>query len=398
MNADPNQYVTNVTPNDVLFGRGSGPNDHEGNIRFRDMVARRKAEYLATNHRQTKAKIAKEIVDSVLASNGRFLKKLEPPEIQKLGFDMRNDYYSLVDDETILEKAKQALRQNRDKTSGGGSLSPKREAPMPVLSEVVVAPPTFPSSTLPPTFVQGSHGNYEIPASSTYSSSGHVQPSYRTEDEGYAEYTTTLEELGDEDNDFYGTRRMSTGSSRRSSLLGGRKDGNIGGSRRESLQLKDVWKNDPAVQWMQMSDLLESLNKMSTVGDLETSSDTIGTIEGDVLSQSRMSMSIGSNTSLFTMSTAEKRAHYHGSGGGSDDRGFPGQHHGSTPSSRMEMSQRTSMQSNYTVGSMSTLMLGTLDESNTVFNFDGPPLPPTSIRQGGGGQQQHQGSSTPDRA
>ena len=50
------EFVTELRPCDVLFGRGSGPNDHEGNIRFRQLVAERKQEYLATNHRQTKAK------------------------------------------------------------------------------------------------------------------------------------------------------------------------------------------------------------------------------------------------------------------------------------------------------------------------------------------------------
>jgi len=69
------QYVTELRASDVLFGRGSGPNDHEGNVSFRALVLERKAEYMATNHRQTKAKIARDIVDIVYNANGRFLKK-----------------------------------------------------------------------------------------------------------------------------------------------------------------------------------------------------------------------------------------------------------------------------------------------------------------------------------
>jgi hypothetical protein len=105
-------YVTELRPADVLFGRGSGPNDHEGNIRFRQRVADRKEEYLATNHRMTKSKIAKEIVDSVLNENGRFLRKADEKETASLAVPDGVEVYVMVDDVTITEKAKQALRQN----------------------------------------------------------------------------------------------------------------------------------------------------------------------------------------------------------------------------------------------------------------------------------------------
>ena len=105
-------YVTELRPTDVLFGRGSGPNDHEGNIRFRQRVADRKDEYLATNHRMTKSKIAKEIVDSVLNENGRFLRKADEKETASLAVPDGVEVYVMVDDVTITEKAKQALRQN----------------------------------------------------------------------------------------------------------------------------------------------------------------------------------------------------------------------------------------------------------------------------------------------
>jgi hypothetical protein len=106
-------YVTELRPADVLFGRGSGPNDHEGNIRFRQRVADRKDEYLATNHRMTKAQIAKEIVDSVWNENGRFLKKAEDTaSLASFSVPAGVDVYEMVDGDTIMEKAKQALRQN----------------------------------------------------------------------------------------------------------------------------------------------------------------------------------------------------------------------------------------------------------------------------------------------
>jgi hypothetical protein len=108
------RYTTELQPMDVLLGRGSGPNDHVGNVHFRNLVSERKAEYMATNHRQTKAKIAREIVDRILAKRGRFLKKLGHREVEALRMPHLGPvvYKVVSDDDTLLEKAKQALRQN----------------------------------------------------------------------------------------------------------------------------------------------------------------------------------------------------------------------------------------------------------------------------------------------
>jgi hypothetical protein len=111
---------------DVLIGRGSGPNDHEGNILFRSLVRDRKSEYMATNHRQTKTKIAREVIDTVLAQNGRFMKKIDPAEAKKLGIPKGVDAWCPVNKMTVMEKAKQALRQKAEK--GGGGL-PDRPSP-----------------------------------------------------------------------------------------------------------------------------------------------------------------------------------------------------------------------------------------------------------------------------
>lgn len=128
-------YVTEITGWDVLLGRGSGPNVHEGNIRFRNHVALRKDEYMNTKHRNNKSKIAKEVALWVFSNNGRFVKKLEPEEARDTGLITMQDiertatnpdyilptFYELVDDETIMEKSKQSLRQLEKKmhrTSG----------------------------------------------------------------------------------------------------------------------------------------------------------------------------------------------------------------------------------------------------------------------------------------
>lgn len=137
--SDKCECVLEVLSHDVLLGRGSGPNDHVGNIQFRDLIHGRKSEYLSTNHRQTKALIAKEIVDQVYQRGGRFLKKLGTSEAAKVlprllgdsglddsendttDFDSPRDVYQVQKHAVVMEKAKQALRQNQ---RSGGSPSP----------------------------------------------------------------------------------------------------------------------------------------------------------------------------------------------------------------------------------------------------------------------------------
>lgn len=127
---ETDNFITTLQPNDVLCGRGSGPNDNPGNIRFRALVATRKDEYLATTNRQRKAKIAREIVDVVYGFSppGRFLRKADVAICRARGY--RGDAWAVVNEETALEKAKQALRQNRGDrpttaaAAGGGGGSP----------------------------------------------------------------------------------------------------------------------------------------------------------------------------------------------------------------------------------------------------------------------------------
>lgn len=319
--SDQNQYVTDINPYDVLFGRGSGPNDHEGNIRFRDMVSQRKEEYMATNHRQTKATIAKTIVDTVLANNGRFLKKLEPAELEKLGLSSSTamDVYQVVDEDAIMEKAKQALRQNREKASGGAADSLSIDA-------TVAATGMLPqrANNLPQVFVHGNQGQFGMPDSMTSAAAAAAitgmmndpvpvfsvgdQPGYREDERGYATYTTTLDDPED-DRLFDGPINRNHAPGQRRGL-GGRKGE---GPRRDSMQMADVWKKGAAaIQSMDMSELMESFKGMSTTGELNSSSDTIGTIEGDVYRNSQMSgisnmsaMSMASTTSLFKTNSSD---------------------------------------------------------------------------------------------
>ena len=369
--------MTVLNPNDVLFGRGSGPNDHEGNIKFRELVSQRKTEYMATNHRQTKAKIARAIVDTVLNNNGRFLKKVEGEELKELGLPNGVDAYVLADEDTIMEKAKQALRQNRDK--GDGKRSPKA-SPRPVHSTIdhldlmnrqgppivdpgaPVASPTFSRPQMvgnaygspnpnvggiPPPPANDILDTQPIPytAPGVVGGGGMPEPlpiqnlnvHQDANGDEFATYTTTLSDSPApkrRDSALYmmqnannmmsdGTRlgslgmsvgSFSTGGSRRGSLMGPRM-----GSRRESIKIDDVWRRDSMMgggraESMQMSELMESFKGMSTAGEGEfnSSSDTIGTIEGGggtyhMSGLSQMSLvSMSSTNSLFRMQSVEE--------------------------------------------------------------------------------------------
>jgi len=62
--------------NDVLCGRGGRINSHEGNIRFREIVASQKPRYLANSTKKLeKGPIAEEIVNTILSKGGRFLRE-----------------------------------------------------------------------------------------------------------------------------------------------------------------------------------------------------------------------------------------------------------------------------------------------------------------------------------
>lgn len=95
--------ITFLNSNDVLCGRGSGPNDHVGNVAFRKLVSTRRREYLGTSTRMQKARIAREIADAVWNANppGRFLEKATETS------------WNVVPEVKALEKVKQALRQMR---------------------------------------------------------------------------------------------------------------------------------------------------------------------------------------------------------------------------------------------------------------------------------------------
>jgi hypothetical protein len=100
-------YVTTgeLNRHDVLFGRGSGINDHPGNVHFRQVVAARKAEYVQAPTSKLKSQIAGEVVHRIrceLSPPGRFLKRATPDDVRRLGVDAATVERAAAEDAALL--------------------------------------------------------------------------------------------------------------------------------------------------------------------------------------------------------------------------------------------------------------------------------------------------------
>lgn len=88
----PVLLVYDVTPADVLCGRGGATNSHSGNRAFRSLVKKHQVEYLKAKKRDKPA-VALVIVDLVRKQGGRFLRRYErlAPNGQVLWVDIGDD-------------------------------------------------------------------------------------------------------------------------------------------------------------------------------------------------------------------------------------------------------------------------------------------------------------------
>jgi hypothetical protein len=105
------QVITELRNNDVMMGRGAGMIHNMGNVRFRELVATRKEEYVRAERNHKKQAIAKQILAEIVRRNGRFVRKVEKPEEAKaLGIPEGTQAWVLANSDAVLEKVKQALR------------------------------------------------------------------------------------------------------------------------------------------------------------------------------------------------------------------------------------------------------------------------------------------------
>jgi hypothetical protein len=104
--------IMSINPNDVLFGRGTGPNRNPGNISYLRLVKTQKADYAAAETKEQRDGIALKIVRKVQAMNppGRFLQRQAK---QTESSDARG--WEEVDEATALQKTRQALREKEKK-------------------------------------------------------------------------------------------------------------------------------------------------------------------------------------------------------------------------------------------------------------------------------------------
>lgn len=106
------RYITEVGPNDVQLGRGRPIVTNEGNQRFRRLVVENKTEYTASSRHALKDVVARRILNIICERGGRFLRKIESAtEKGLIAIAAGVQAWAVVDDETSLQKVKQALRE-----------------------------------------------------------------------------------------------------------------------------------------------------------------------------------------------------------------------------------------------------------------------------------------------
>jgi hypothetical protein len=110
-----NTIVNDIGENDILLGRGTGPNENQGNIRYRQTIT----EVFLEDHVQSanplsKFKLASKIVQTVNARNARFLRKLTKAEVKavlrKRPTAHDQEHFMVVSDKVAIDKTRQALR------------------------------------------------------------------------------------------------------------------------------------------------------------------------------------------------------------------------------------------------------------------------------------------------
>jgi hypothetical protein len=108
-NAAPRVVVVDYHQQDVLLGRGTGPNEHQGNRFYRDLAKQKSEEYLSCTGRSGKDLLVMEIIQAVWARGGRFLKKHEKGRHPRGPGDSCT-VYEVADKATVLEKTRQVFQ------------------------------------------------------------------------------------------------------------------------------------------------------------------------------------------------------------------------------------------------------------------------------------------------
>jgi hypothetical protein len=111
------------TEHDVLCGRGGVTNTHQGNMRFRTLVADRQDEYLVASKKE-KGLMARKIVKTIQDRGGRFI-----------AYNASTGVWEPVPEKKAIEKASQALREGLDVRNRASKAIAERKAPKTKVTE-----------------------------------------------------------------------------------------------------------------------------------------------------------------------------------------------------------------------------------------------------------------------
>jgi len=105
-------------PNDVVCARGKSYWDHEGNRKYRDLIAISTKKYSKSQNKLEKTLIVSEIVDAIHKKHGRFVKKMKKAgpwvvvdEVfarEKVGQSLRDGLYDRYKSSTKAKKQRRA--------------------------------------------------------------------------------------------------------------------------------------------------------------------------------------------------------------------------------------------------------------------------------------------------
>ena len=106
--ADEEVIVSEVTVHDVLLGRGTGPNEHQGNKDLRSIVAKFQEEYDTSLSRKGRHHVAMKTLQEIKNKEGRFLERASSLESSS-GEDEDNGsvHYLQVNEKKAINKIKQ---------------------------------------------------------------------------------------------------------------------------------------------------------------------------------------------------------------------------------------------------------------------------------------------------
>ena len=163
-----------VGDHDVLLGRGKATHIHTGNVRFRELVKERATVYRNNTDTAFRRSVAQDILDTVHANGGRFLKSIQVSTTSSS--TSRNQQWQIVEQEKVMTKVKQCLRDTASSMTLAEDMTPPpaRQAPTRTSSSITnnlfarhpqAPPPLVPSNSFltTPVMPGSSHMLYHHP-------------------------------------------------------------------------------------------------------------------------------------------------------------------------------------------------------------------------------------------